>query len=66
MKTTILKSVCLLIALAAFSSSGQIFDDACKRAPAEYWLFDGVHPCYAGHQLMADEWVRTVKEAWPD
>lgn len=43
----------------------KIFDDAAKRAPADYWLFDGVHPFYAGHQLMADEWIRTVKEAWP-
>jgi lysophospholipase L1-like esterase len=44
----------------------RVFDDAQQRAPAEEWLFDGVHPCYAGHQLMADEWVRTVKEAWPN
>lgn len=44
----------------------KVFDDACQRAPAEYWLFDGVHPFYAGHQLMADQWVRTVKEAWPN
>ncbi len=43
----------------------KVFDDACKLAPAEYWLFDGVHPFYAGHQIMADEWVRVVKEAWP-
>jgi lysophospholipase L1-like esterase len=43
----------------------KMFDEACKRAPAEYWLFDGVHPFYAGHQLMADEWVRVVKQAWP-
>ena len=44
----------------------KVFDAACQRASAEYWLFDGVHPDWAGHQLMADEWVRTVKEAWPD
>jgi lysophospholipase L1-like esterase len=43
----------------------RVFDDAVKRAPAEYWLFDGVHPAWAGHQLMADEWVRAVKEPWP-
>ncbi len=43
----------------------KVFDDACRRAPAEYWLFDGVHPCWAGHQLMADEWLRVVKAAWP-
>jgi lysophospholipase L1-like esterase len=38
------------------------FDDGCKRAPAEYWIWDGIHPTYAGHQIMADEWVRTVRE----
>ena len=43
----------------------KVFDEAAKRAPAEYWLFDGVHPAWAGHQLMADAWVRAVREAWP-
>lgn len=43
----------------------QLFNDAVKRAPAEYWLADGVHPTNAGNQLMADAWVRTVNAAWP-
>jgi len=42
-----------------------VFDDACKRAPAEYWVFDGVHPTYAGNQLIADEWVRVAAATWP-
>jgi lysophospholipase L1-like esterase len=42
----------------------KMFDEATQRAPAEYWIWDGVHPTHAGHQLMADEWVRTVKEFW--
>jgi len=33
------------------------FDQACGRAPAEHWVWDGVHPTYAGHQLMADTWI---------
>ncbi len=41
------------------------FDEACKRAPAEYWVYDGVHPSYAGHQLIADEWVRVATATWP-
>ncbi len=41
-----------------------VFEAACKRAPAEHWIWDGVHPTYSGHQLMADEWVRTVREFW--
>jgi lysophospholipase L1-like esterase len=43
----------------------RMFDEACRRAPPDYWIFDGVHPLYAGHQLMADEWLRTVSRAWP-
>ena len=42
----------------------KMFDRACDRAPADYWIWDGVHPTYSGHQLMADEWVRTVREFW--
>ena len=36
------------------------FDEACKRAPEKYWIWDGVHLTYSGYQIMADEWVRTV------
>lgn len=38
------------------------FDDACRRAPAEHWIWDGIHPTYSGHQIMADAWVRAVEE----
>ncbi len=41
-----------------------VFDAATKRAPADYWVWDRVHPTYRGHQLMADEWERTVREFW--
>lgn len=30
------------------------FDEAAKKAPATYWLADGVHPAPAGHQIIAD------------
>ena len=50
---------------AALVKFQHVFDDACKRAPEKHWIWDGVHPTYSGHQLMADEWVRTVKEFWP-
>jgi len=38
----------------------QAFDNACHRAPAEHWSWDGVHPHYAGHGLMAETWLKTV------
>lgn len=40
------------------------FDEAMKLAPAEHWSWDGVHPTYAGHGLMAREWMKTVNMAW--
>lgn len=39
-----------------------VFDEACKNAPAEYWLWDGVHPMPAGHELMARAWLAAVGE----
>lgn len=41
------------------------FDAACLRAAPEHWSWDGVHPHYAGHGLMAEEWLKTVSEFWP-
>jgi len=47
---------------AALVRFQQVFDEACKRAPAEHWIWDSVHPTYSGHQLMADEWAKTVSQ----
>lgn len=41
----------------------KMFDEATRHAGAEYWIWDGIHPTYAGHQLMADAWVRAVTGA---
>jgi lysophospholipase L1-like esterase len=49
---------------AALVQFQQVFDDAFKRAPADYWIWDRVHPTYRGHQLMADEWERVVRGFW--
>ena len=40
-----------------------VFDTALRRAPAPYWIWDDVHPTYAGHQLIADQWLRAVDAA---
>jgi lysophospholipase L1-like esterase len=45
---------------AALVHFQKAFDTACERAPADYWIWDGIHPTYSGHQIMAAEWVRTV------
>ncbi|MGO9110957.1 MAG: SGNH/GDSL hydrolase family protein [Thermoguttaceae bacterium] len=49
---------------AALVQFQPVFDEAAKRAPADYWIWDNVHPTYRGHQLMADEWERVVREFW--
>jgi lysophospholipase L1-like esterase len=40
----------------------RMFDEAATRAPAEYWIWDGIHPTFAGHQIMADEWRRAYRD----
>jgi lysophospholipase L1-like esterase len=42
-----------------------VFDEAAKRATADYWVWDRVHPTYRGHQIMADEWEHAVRARWP-
>jgi lysophospholipase L1-like esterase len=49
---------------AALVKFQPVFEAAAKRAPADYWVWDNVHPTYRGHQLMADEWERVVREFW--
>lgn len=37
-------------------------DEACGRAPADYWLRDGVHPTAMGHWLITKEWLAAFGE----
>jgi len=38
------------------------FNQALTKAPADHWIWDGVHPMPAGHELMAREWIKTVNK----
>ncbi len=49
---------------AAFIPYQSAFNDALKRASAEYWIWDGIHPMPAGHELMSREWIKAVKELY--
>jgi lysophospholipase L1-like esterase len=50
---------------AALVDFQKVFDAATTaETPADYWIWDRVHPTYRGHQLMADEWERVVRTFW--
>jgi lysophospholipase L1-like esterase len=38
------------------------FTKACEKAPAKYWIWDGIHPMPAGHELMARLWLQEVRK----
>jgi len=38
------------------------FDEACKKAPAEYWTRDGVHPSACGHEIIKRLWIETFEK----
>ena len=48
---------------AVLVPSRQLFEDACRRAPASFWSVDGIHLTPAGNGLLAGEWLRCVKGA---
>lgn len=39
------------------------FNEAAQRADASYWLWDGVHPTAAGHDLIAKQWLHIVEKS---
>jgi lysophospholipase L1-like esterase len=45
-----------------FVAFQEVFDKASEKAAAEYWMWDGVHPTVAGHELMAREWISQVEK----
>jgi len=41
------------------------FDQACKKASPEFWIWDGIHPMPAGHELIARQWIDAVNQLLP-
>ena len=46
-----------------FVSLQNRFDEAAMMAPNEYWLWDGIHPTIAGHEIIKREWMKAFKES---
>ncbi len=46
----------------AFIELQKPFNEACEKAPADYWIWDGVHPMPAGHELIARQWITKMKD----
>ena len=38
------------------------FDEACTKAPADYWTGDGVHPTPCGHEIIKRLWIETFEK----
>lgn len=49
---------------AVFISYQEVFDDALKAAPADYWCPDGVHPSIAGAYLMKNAWLSGLQKLY--
>jgi lysophospholipase L1-like esterase len=47
---------------AIFIPFQDAFNKALSKAPANYWIWDGIHPMPAGHELMAVEWMHHVSK----
>ena len=39
-----------------------VFDEACKKAPPQYWTIDGVHPTICGHELIKRKWLEAFEK----
>lgn len=45
---------------ATFLPYQRAMDAAVEQAPAEHWIWDGIHPTYAGQRILADAWIAAV------
>jgi len=58
-KLTIVRDLAVEFGADLIPLDGQ-FAAAATRAPASYWLPDGVHPSPAGHALITDLWLKNA------
>ena len=38
-----------------------LFAEKISKSKTEYFMWDGTHPSVAGHMLIAEQWLKTVK-----
>ena len=43
----------------------KVFNEAATKVSADYWIWDGIHPTVAGHELIAREWLNQVSKELP-
>lgn len=43
----------------------RVFSEACTKASPDYWIWDGIHPTVAGHELMTRAWIGAVRKRLP-
>lgn len=41
-----------------FVPLADMFNEVAEKAEPSYWLSDGVHPTFFGHELIANEWIK--------
>jgi len=46
---------------AVFVPLQKDFDRAARRTAPKYWTHDGIHPTAAGHSLIAQAWLQSVR-----
>lgn len=39
-----------------------VFDELLKKAPADYWTQDGVHPTACGHEMIKRLWLEVFNK----
>ena len=43
---------------AVFIPLAEVWEEAFQKAPQNYWIWDGIHPTYSGHQILSRAWLK--------